>query len=104
MTDATVTLYFDEIISYKSGGALAPRLVDGSNTSVTLTISTEISRQVMTMSLTGTQKYPAGDAIHIRIPAYSLKDAGGNTLAADLTYSFTADSDTTKPTFDSFET
>jgi hypothetical protein len=104
LTGASVTLYFDEVVSYKSGGALAPRLVDGSNTSVTLTISTEISRQVMTMSLTGTQKYPAGDAIHIRIPAYSLQDTAGNTLTADLTYSFTADADAAKPTFDSFTT
>merc|ERR550514_1960712 len=58
----------------------------------------------MTMSLTGTQKYPAGDTIHIRIPAYSLQDTTGNTLAADLTYSFTANADAAKPTFDSFAT
>jgi hypothetical protein len=104
LTESTVTLYFDEVVSYKAGGDLAPRLVDGSNTSITLTIATSISRQVMTMSLTGTQKYPAGDAIHIRIPAYSLQDTAGNTLAADLTYSFTANADASKPTFDSFTT
>jgi len=104
LTGATVTLYFDEAVSYKSGGLLAPRLVDGSNTTVTLTVATSISRQVMTMSLTGTQKYPAGDAIHIRIPAYSLQDTAGNTLAADLTYSFTANADSANPTFDSFTT
>merc|ERR1719235_1416155 len=56
------------------------------------------------MTLTGTQKYPAGKAIHVRIPANSMKDASGNTLAADLTYSFTANDDTIKPTFDSFTT
>merc|ERR1719163_2311856 len=58
----------------------------------------------MTMSLTGTQKFPAGDVIQIKIPADSLEDAYGNTLAADLSYSFTTNTDNAKPTFDSFTT
>merc|ERR1719161_1437922 len=103
MTGATVTLYFDEAISYKSGGTSAIRL-ESSNPSITLSISTSIARQVMTMTLTGTQKYPAGKQVNIKIPATSLQDAAGNTLGADLSYSFTANGDAEKPTFDAITT
>merc|ERR1719235_1216051 len=56
------------------------------------------------MTLTGTQKFPAGDVIQIKIPADSLKDAAGNTFDADITYTYEVNADKTKPTFDSFTT
>merc|ERR1719377_268831 len=58
----------------------------------------------MTMSLSGSQKFTAGNTIQVKVPAGSLQDAAGNTLAGDLTYSFTVNTDNAKPTFDSFTT
>merc|ERR1719375_897440 len=104
LTDSHVTLYFDEVISYKSGGALLPRLETNNASLGTLSIETSISRQVMTMALAGSGKFQAGNTISVKIPAYSLQDAAGNTLGADIDYSYTINTDVAKPTFDSFTT
>ena len=93
-----ITVTFNEAMDAATIGSTTFELRDGANALVTAVVTYDAATRVATLDPTPTLAAVAVHSATVRGGSSGVKDAAGNPLAVDSTWSFTTSGDTTPPT------